>query len=277
MEYLHNKIVVAYLEYKASEFEKKYKTKYQKTKSDFRKKKRQNIDTRKEKRSKSLSNLYKMDRAKFWRNINRMQTKDIRVEAKLEDIKTEYAKFFTKHNEVKHDQTEKIFRKVEAFIKIYKNTNFKFEINVDTIKKLINDLPKGKSIGFSNVSNEMLKYSNNVKLYLLISTLFTKMIEIKTNPYKFNVSILKPIIKDQNKPFHDLKNLRPIAISDAIANLYESVLLEKLSIEHTDHAKQFGFKKSCSNAIFSLKQAIKICKKKQKEAIRNSHRRIQGV
>lgn len=44
------------------------------------------------------------------------------------------------------------------------------------------------------------------------------------------------------------------------------ILLEELSIEHTDNQKQFGFKKksSCQHAVFTLNQAIRISTKTKK-------------
>ena len=92
-----------------------------------------------------------------------MKNKDIRVEAKLVEIKNEYVNFFNTHNEVKHNKTEQINEKVRAFIETHKNTDFKIDIRPNTIKRLVNELPNGKSIGFSDVSNEMLKYANSTK------------------------------------------------------------------------------------------------------------------
>ncbi|CAF1070534.1 unnamed protein product [Brachionus calyciflorus] len=143
MEHLHNKIVVAYIEYKASSFAEVYKTKYLLAKTNFRK---QNLHSRKEKHSKNLNKLFKMERTKFWKTKNKMKNKDIRVEAKFEDIKNEYVNFFNTHNEVKHNKTEQINEKVRAFIETYKNTDFKIDIRPNTIKRLVNELTNGKSI-----------------------------------------------------------------------------------------------------------------------------------
>lgn len=106
----------------------------------------------------------------------------------------------------------------------------------------------------------MLKYSSSKHIFEYLTLLFEKMIQYQQVPYLFNISILKPIIKDTNKPNNDLNNLRPVAISDAISNLYEAVLLRELERNYTDHDKQFGFKKnsSCNHALFTLKQAIRL-------------------
>ncbi|CAF1135174.1 unnamed protein product, partial [Brachionus calyciflorus] len=105
----------------------------------------------------------------------------------------------------------------------------------------------------------MLKYSGSNYVTKILKTLFEKMVNYQTMPYHFNVSILKPIIKDKKNPNDDISNLRPVAISDACANIFETLILKKLERQHTDNHKQFGFKikASCSHAIFLLNHAIK--------------------
>lgn len=60
--------------------------------------------------------------------------------------------------------------------------------------------------------------------------------------------------------------MRPLAVSDTLTNLFESVLLQEMTKEHTDHQKQFGFRKSssCQHAIYVLKRAIKLNNKNKK-------------
>ena len=67
-------------------------------------------------------------------------------------------------------------------------------------------------------SNELLKYSTSKEL-LEISNLI-------------NLSILKPIIKNEKKARDDPNNTRPFAFSDALAYLYERVLLNLVNKNH---------------------------------------------
>ncbi|CAF1085401.1 unnamed protein product [Brachionus calyciflorus] len=112
----------------------------------------------------------------------------------------------------------------------------------------------------------MLKYAGNLKLYDQLRSIFEIIIQSQVTPYLFNVSIIKLLLKDPKKSNTDLSNQRPIAISDSISNLFESVLLDYLNTEHKDHPKQFGFKAnwSCQHAIWTLKQAIETCKRTNK-------------
>ena len=62
-------------------------------------------------------------------------------------------------------------------------------------------------------------------------------------PFFFNVGIIKPIVKDTSKDNSDAKNLRPITVSDCIANIYEKVIMYEIEKTHTNDDKQFGLKK----------------------------------
>ena len=80
-------------------------------------------------------------------------------------------------------------------------------------------------------------------------------------PAGFNVSVLKPIIKNDKNPNDDISNTRPVAIS-SIQNLFERVLLMELNKTHKEHEQQFGLKRnsSCSHAVFTIYQAANYAK-----------------
>lgn len=82
----------------------------------------------------------------------------------------------------------------------------------------------------------------------------------------FNIAIIKPIAKDPKKPVDTVENIRPIAISEALAHLFEKVLLNEINKQHKEADEQFGFKceSSCAHAIAVVKQLIKICNLRNK-------------
>lgn len=147
----------------------------------------------------------------------------------------------------------------------------KFKIDVITLKLKILSLGNNKAVGITGLSNEMLKHAisnenNNDHLINSLSILFNAIINHKYSPMFFNISIIKPLIKDTSKPTDTTNNLRAIAVSDALSNLFESVLETYIkSIVRTDD-KQFGFKanSSCSHAILILKQTMHIAKYQRK-------------
>jgi hypothetical protein len=82
--------------------------------------------------------------------------------------------------------------------------------------------------------------------------------EIGCFPKEFNLCKLLPIIKNFNKPNDDLNNIRPISISNTIAQLFERLLLNRNYKNFNTSKNQFGFKKnsSCKLALFCIKETI---------------------
>jgi len=98
--------------------------------------------------------------------------------------------------------------------------------------------------------------TQNSKDFILF--FFNKIMELMIIPKNFNVSIIKPILKDQDKPTNDLNNVRPISISNCFAQIFEKLILIKSPNILITHRNQFGFKSktSCNHAIFALKESI---------------------
>ena len=82
-------------------------------------------------------------------------------------------------------------------------------------------------------------------------------------PIDFTTTIIKPLVKDTTKPSDTINNLRPIAISDVFAIIYEKIILIEIRKTRKEHKKQFGFKSnsSCAHAVFLVLQALKQSKK----------------
>jgi hypothetical protein len=77
-------------------------------------------------------------------------------------------------------------------------------------------------------------------------------------PENFNISFIKPIIKDYKKSNSDLKNLRPISISNTLSQIFERILLECIPDITNTHDNQFGYKNKtgCIHALFCVKETI---------------------
>ncbi|CAF1080507.1 unnamed protein product, partial [Brachionus calyciflorus] len=124
------------------------------------------------------------------------------------------------------------------------------------IKTSINLLKKGKSIGFDNVSNELLFYGNNEKIRLILSCIFNTMIKYGYTPDNFNVDLATPIPKKGQ--MKEPSDLRPISVSTSYANLFQSLLLKKTPFENLISKNQFGdrAKTSCKHAYFMVNETI---------------------
>jgi hypothetical protein len=77
-------------------------------------------------------------------------------------------------------------------------------------------------------------------------------------PDDFNVTHIIPIKKDKKIKTDDINNLWPISISNILAQIFERLLLNKMSEINKTHDNQFGYKNktSCTHALFVFKETI---------------------
>ncbi|CAF1009096.1 unnamed protein product [Brachionus calyciflorus] len=265
---LHKNVIDCYIRYKNSGFGHNEKIKLIEAKREFRRQKRFNLAVKRNRIVRQLNDLFKLNKQQFWSRLKKIQESDGKIDISINKLKKHYQDIFTTRNKVETfgDMCNEKF--VNEFILRHQNVKFNYKIDLKRLVDIINDLPNGKSVGLSDVSYEMLKYANNNKLYEVLKKIFECIINNQTIPYLFNISIIKPLIKDDKKSNTETSNLRPVAVSDCISKLFEAILLDMLNTEQEDHPKQFGFKKnsSCQHAVWTLKQAFEVAKRKGKWA-----------
>jgi hypothetical protein len=276
---IYEKKKSAYSEYKNSGYDEKLKEKFLEYKRLFKLQKRFNIDLKRNRNLQLMNNMFKMNKTNFWRQVKKLNKNNTQIDAKLEDINNDYDKLFNTRHESKKSMANECKDKINKLIEQF-NTLESDNCPVDNIelklmvKEKIKSLSNNKAIGLSGLSNEMLKngISNstntqedqaNDPLVSSVATLFKSMIINQYVPNFFNFSIIKPLVKDANKDTDNINNLRGIAISDTLQNLYEAVLEDTIKNEITTDKKQMGFKSnnSCSHAIMILKQTMNVARK----------------
>jgi hypothetical protein len=134
--------------------------------------------------------------------------------------------------------------KIDDFNKQYENTKFEYKLDESLMNSIIKELNNNKAIGINKCSNEMFKNANNINLLKLITNFFRKSICYGILPPNFNISIIKPLIKDGKKRSNDQNNIRPISISDTFCTIFEKLLLVDIGRMHVNNKKQFGFKEN---------------------------------
>ncbi len=269
----------AYLDYKNSGFDDKFKQKFTELKKYFKMQKKFNIEVKRNKNLKLINDMFKTNKTNFWRKVKKLQRENSQIDAKIVDINNEYKKLFNEKNDSKSSQEKASQDKMKTLLDSFKtNTSNECPINDTEMKSLIKDkiksLANNKAVGLSGLSNEMLKYSlvpnesseedqENDPVIRSLSIIYKSMICNQHVPPLFNVSIIKPLIKDCNKDTDNISNLRGIAVSDTIQNLYESILEDCIKKEIKTDKKQMRFKSnnSCAHAILVLKQTMNAARK----------------
>lgn len=219
------------------------------------------------KKFKRLDDQFKNDINGFWRQVRRMKETRQNITVPLEDIKEHYSSLFNISNYPDEERDRRDEEKLSDYIRLYKasqDMNDYVVVDQNELAEVIGKLKNGKAVGFSGVTNEMLKYGSCTDLIKALKYIYEWMINTARVPKLFNLSVLKALIKDEKKSSGDINNLRPLSISDIYTNLLEKIVLKEVRKDHKDHDKQFGFRAnaSCGHATFLLSEIIRLNRKR---------------
>lgn len=242
-------------------FSRQKSIEYKKLKKDFRKAQRLKIFNHTKNNSIKLENFLKLDKDKFWRTIKKSRTSNKSNQVNnitLNEFADYYSKLFShidKPSNVSQIQVEENIETLYNNIKHtdLKNTNFFSNFQIESV---IKDLKIGKSCGFDNISNEMIKYGKCSYLVNLLNIIFNNMIRFGHTPSEFNISVVTPIPKksELNTP----SDYRPISVSSVFTLIYEALINNKINLNSHISNNQFGYKPgtSCKHAYFVANETI---------------------
>lgn len=168
------------------------------------------------------------------------------INVPIEELEKYYHDLFNKHNndDPEHDDVNQaeMNKLIEEQVKKRKtNKQETKNVPVKLVDNILKQLKNNKAIGWAGVSNEMLKYAKCEELSKLLGRVFEIIINTGVIPTFFNISILKPLIKDEMKSSNDKGNQRPLSISDVFPSVLEKIINYFVKQQHVDHPKQFGF------------------------------------
>lgn len=128
-------------------------------------------------------------------------------------------------------------------------------ITCKEVRNSIKKLKNGKSSGFDNIFNEMLKYCGECIIQPLCN-LFNVILSTGVYPKSWASAIIITLYKGKGNK-SDPNNYRGLSITSNIAKLFSNILNTRLSIflEPSLNSSQFGFRKNfrTSDNIFVLK------------------------
>jgi len=261
-----------YIEYKNSGFNQDFKFNFLEQKKLFKIQKRYNIEKKRNKNLQLIDEMFKLNKNKFWRKVKKLGRSSPQIDAKMNDITKGYDELFNIKNHTESSKENDCKSRFNKLLEESKDHITDITVDKDLVRNSIKKLINNKAIGLTGMSNEMLKYSllpvedpnyTNDPVIEAIVTLYSSMINFKYSPDFFNISIIKPLVKDVTKETDTTNNLRAIAISDTLQNLYETILEDMVKKQAKTDDKQFGFKKnnSCAHAIMVIKQTMFVARK----------------
>jgi hypothetical protein len=258
MTYIKQQVNSAYMRYMCSNFESvDYKNEYKLLRKHFRHKQREKIKLNQKGTQRKLEALFRMNKKDFWREVKKKKKTSVRVNISLDHLKASFSELFNK--KIVSSKDDEFMKKIEHEVHEHLNRVSDgcsdYTVNSTELTMIIKSLRNNKAIGFAEISNEMIKYGGDGLTYL-IKIVLEKIFQHGQFPHFFNVGKIMPILKDEKLEVDDLNNIRPITISDSLANIFEKVILLEIEKYQSEHKLQFGFKKnsSCNHAIFVLKE-----------------------
>lgn len=134
-----------------------------------------------------------------------------------------------------------------------------FSVSVDSIKKVLKNLPSHSSPGPDGISNILLK-EGGLGLLLLIFDFFSLLISIGALPSEWKTAEVVPIFKKGNR--HECNNYRPISLTCTLCKVFERLLKDAmlgfLVSNNLLNDTQHGFlpNRSCCTALLTFLETI---------------------
>ena len=201
------------------------------------------------------------NRNKFWRFVKknrkkRLDNREISIDST--SLFNHYKNFFYENDFAPNVEQKLISEKVNETFNNFSNNKIIKKFKASDLEKTLKELKNSHVKGFDKISYSMIKNALSPDVEEFFLFFFNKIMELMKIPKNLNVSIIKPILKDQEKSTDDINNIRPISISNCFAQIFEKLILIKSPKLSITHKNQFGFKRktSCNHAVFTLKETI---------------------
>jgi hypothetical protein len=201
------------------------------------------------------------DKTKFWKYINKnkkIRSNNKEVSISPQNLFDHYRKFFFENYDSLTPDKKTIEQDVKNTFNNYTRPADLPLFHYSSLELIINQLKNSNVQGFDSLTYSLIKNIQSESFKKLVLSFYNLIIQLGEIPKGFNHSIIKPIIKNQDKNASDTNNIRPLSISNCLAQIFEKLILHNSPDLAKIHKNQFGFKKntSCNHAIFTLKETI---------------------
>ena len=208
---------------------------------------------------KRVEKLFRGDRSAMWTLLKDM-TRPATANIDIAKVNVEFRHMFNTKLSANDAGEREAEMAVDSFLTTQAakrvHTRSEASVSAEDVEEVLLSLSSGKSAGFTGMAAEAYKCGLCRRLVMLIKLAVDKMFRFNIVPHLFNIGLIMPIIKDPRQDHNDISNVRPITVSDTLANIYERLVLKEFERVWPNSGKQFGFKKhsSCSHAIVTLRE-----------------------
>jgi hypothetical protein len=135
------------------------------------------------------------------------------------------------------------------------------EFTFAEINEIINNLKPNKTPGFDQFNQQIVKVIFETSPEFIVN-LFNKCLQLNYFPNIWKISIIKPILKSEQKPKHETSSYRLISLLPLFGKILEKLLINRINyhLYSNNHlsSNQFGFRPQSSTQMAVQKLVNKV-------------------
>lgn len=224
----------------------------------FRRLQRHKIREMEQRIAQERAKLQRYNPRRFWNDVNSKHDSPKPTGIALDDLVEAFKKIFCSQADSTiepniPDSAQRAWRRLDR----------------GTLDSIFRNLANGKATGPDKISNEMLKHSYNYDTREIYRMFFETLVNTGAFPDSFTLGTIVPVIKKAGQSHSDVNNMRPITLSNSLANVYERIVLDHIDASYESQSTQMGFRKngSTGHAFMLVKRAIQHHKEAHKKNI----------
>ncbi len=190
----------------------------------FKKIMKNNINLYEKNQYLKINNLIKINNSeKFFKKVNDMKRKtEIMIDIDIDKLCNYYSNLFNKPLKVDINFINQINRQIDDI----KHENYSaININFNELQLALKETSNSNVIGNDGISSNMILNCDDNFIKSKLFYFFQYIFKYGVVPKGLNITHIHPILKDKSLPSNDLNNLRPISISNVLAQFRKNFRL----------------------------------------------------
>ena len=172
----------------------------------------------------------------FFKKVNKELNKDKdNITLNIDDLVNHYSNIFNRPLNVSDEINDFVNSEIQD---VNIDNYIPIEISKFELKSAIKQTKSSNVCGNDGISSKMIKACDNSFVDKYIFFFFRYIFSYCVIPDELNITHIVPIKKDKKRTINDINNLRPISISNSLAQIFERLLLTKMSFISKKHDNQ---------------------------------------